>query len=288
MIYIQKKIGIVPGGFIVWEGNPERGRIDLTAKYETEANPSVLLDNPSVNRKIPVDVLVDLSGELIQPEIDFRIEFPRTSSIVRSELEYKLQNREQREQQALFLVASDAFVDDNFGGAGAFAGTLVDRVSGLVNELFSDKDSKFKVGLDWSQGVNGPNQETASQIGLNFTADITERILVNGKVGVPVGGANESTVAGDIQVQWLVNEDGSLRINFFNRQANIQFIGEEQIFEQGAGITYSVDFDTFSELMRKLFNKKVTLAPEDEIPIVPDDNSVPIDFNDDGNREEED
>lgn len=284
---IQREIGIVPGGFIVWEGNPERGRIDLTALYETEANPSVLLDNPAINRKIPVNVLVDLKGELIQPEIDFRIEFPRTSSIVRSELEYKLQNREQREQQALFLVASDNFVDENFGGAGAFTGTLVDRVSGLVNELFEDQDGKFKLGLDYSQGYRGPNQQTADRVGLTLSANVSKRVLINGKVGVPVGGANESTVAGDLEVQWLVNEDGSLRINFFNRQADIQFIGENQIFEQGAGISYSVDFDTFRELINKLFNKDLTLEPEDELPVVPDDNSFPVDFNPDGNLKDE-
>lgn len=283
---IQRKIGIVPGGFIVWEGNPERGKINLTAKYETQANPSVLLDNPAANRKIPVNVLVDLKGELIQPEIDFRIEFPKTTSTVRSELEYKLQNREQRERQALFLVASDAFVNDEFGGAGAFAGTLVDRVSGLVNQLFADKDSKFNVGLDYSPASGLPNQQAAGQIGLNFTADISERILVNGKVGVPVGGATESTVAGDLQVQWLVNEDGSLRINFFNRQADIQFIGEDQIFEQGAGVSYSVDFDTFKELMNKLFNKKITLEDETDLPVTPDDNSFPVDFNQEANKEE--
>ncbi len=283
---IQKNIGIVPGGFIVWEGNPERGKINLTAKYETEANPSVLLDNPAVNRKIPVNVLVDLKGELIQPEIEFRIEFPRTTSTVRSELEYKLQNQEQRERQALFLVASDAFVNDDFGGAGAFTGTLVDRVSGLVNQLFSDKDSKFSVGLDYSPGTRLPNQQTADQVGLTFSADITERILVNGKVGVPVGGATESAVAGDLQVQWLVNEDGSLRINFFNRQANIQFIGENQIFEQGAGVSYSVDFDTFKELMNKLFNKKITIEEDTDMPVTPDDNTFPIDFNNDGKKEE--
>ncbi len=283
---IQRKIGIVPGGFIVWEGNPERGKINLTAKYETEANPSILLDNPTANRKIPVEVLVDLKGELIQPEIDFRIEFPRTTSTVRSELEYKIQNREQRERQALFLVASDQFVNDDFGGAGAFTGTLVDRVSGLVNQLFSDKDSKFSVGLDYSAGSRLPNQQTAGQVGLTFSADITERILVNGKVGVPVGGATESTVAGDVEVQWLVNEDGSLRINFFNRQANIQFIGENQIFEQGAGVSYSVDFDTFQELMKKLFNKKITLEDNTDLPVTPDDNSFPVDFNQDANKEE--
>ncbi len=284
---IQKKIGIDPGGFIVWEGNPERGKINLTAIYETEANPSVLLDNPTVNRKIDVNVLVDLKGELIQPEIDFRIEFPKTTSTVRSELEYKIQNREQRERQALFLVASDAFVNDDFGGAGAFTGTLVDRVSGLVNSLFSDKNSKYSVGLDYSPASGLPNQQAAGQVGLTFSADVTERILINGKVGVPVGGANESSVAGDVEVQWLVNEDGSLRINFFNRQANIQFIGESQIFEQGAGVSYSVDFDTFKELMAKLFNKKVTLEQDtSDMPVTPDDNTFPLDFNEEGTIEE--
>ena len=82
-------------------------------------------------------------------------------------------------------------------------------------------------------------------------------MLINGKVAVPVGGANDSAVAGDIQVQWLVNDDGSLRMNFFNRQADLQFIGEDQIFEQGAGASYTVDFATFQELFYKLFGKRI-------------------------------
>ncbi len=92
-----------------------------------------------------------------------------------------------------------------------------------------------------------------------------------------MGGANETSVAGDIEVQWLINDDGSLRMKFFNRQAELQFIGEDQIFEQGVGISYSVDFNTFKELMQKLFNKKIEI--ESELPITPDDNSYPVDFN---------
>ncbi|PKA84228.1 uncharacterized protein DUF490 [Ulvibacter sp. MAR_2010_11] len=285
---IQKNIEVVPGGSITWDGDPTRARLNLSALYKTEANPSILLDNPSVNRKIPVHVLVDLTGELIQPEIKFRIEFPRVSSIVKSELEYKLQNEEQKQNQALFLLASGSFVNDNYEGSNAFTGTLVERVSGLVNELFTDQDSKFRVGLDYSQGSRLPNQETADRFGITLSTQINERILINGKVGVPVGGVNETAVAGDIEVQWLVNEDGSLRINFFNRQADIQFIGEDQIFEQGAGISYSVDFDTFRELVNKLFNRKLTLESENEMPIVPDDSSFPADFNPQGTKENED
>ena len=104
-------------------------------------------------------------------------------------------------------------------------------------------------------------------------------------MGVPVGGANETAVAGDVEVQWLINEDGSLRMKFFNRQADLQFIGEDQIFEQGTGISYSVDFNTFQELYRKLFNKKVII--DTELPVIPDDNSFPVDFNPKGTQTEE-
>ncbi|WP_157429288.1 translocation/assembly module TamB domain-containing protein [Aequorivita sublithincola] len=282
---IQKNIGVVPGGNITWDGAPEKANLNLSAVYKTEANPSILLDNPSINTKIPVEVFVGLNGELAQPELKFDIDFPRVSSTLKSELQYKLQNEEQKQQQAIFLLATGSFVNDNYGGSNAFAGTVADRVSGLVNNLFADQDGKFKIGLDYSVGNRTPNQETADRVGLTLSTQINERILINGKVGVPVGGANETAVAGDIEVQWLINEDGSLRMKFFNRQADLQFIGEDQIFEQGTGISYSVDFNTFRELYQKLFNKKMTL--ESELPVVPDDNTYPVDFKPQGTKTEE-
>lgn len=283
---IQRDIGVVPGGNITWDGAPERANLDLSAVYKTQANPSVLLDNPAINTKIPVEVYVDLNGELAQPELSFNIDFPRVSSTLKSELQYKLQNQEQMQNQALFLLASNSFVSDNYAGSNALTGTVADRVSGLVNNLFADEDGKFRVGLDYSVGQRTPNQETADRFGINFSTQLNERIIINGKVGVPVGGANETSVAGDIEVQWLINEDGSLRMKFFNRQADLQFIGEDQIFEQGTGISYSVDFNTFNELYRKLFNKKETEDPV--LPVVPDDNSFPENYNEQGVIDEED
>jgi hypothetical protein len=274
---IQKNIDVVGGGFIVWEGNPERARLNISAKYELDANPATLLDNPSVNRDIPVEVIVDLKGEILQPDLKFNIVFPKVSSTVRSELEYKLQSQEQEQKQALFLLATGSFVNDNFQGSNAFSGTLVDKVSGIVNELFADQDGKFRVGLDYSAGNRTPDQETSDRFGITISTQISERVLINGKVGVPVGGATDTTIAGDIEVQWLVNEDGSLRMKFFNREAELQFIGEDQTFEQGVGLSYSVDFDTFRELVYKLFNKKLTLESEDKLLVIPDDNS-PVQF----------
>ena len=70
-----------------------------------------------------------------------------------------------------------------------------------------------------------------------------------------------------------------------NERGDIQFIGEDQIFEQGLGMSYNVDFNTLSELIEKLFNKKLTLEGEGlDTPFVPDDTSFPANFNEDKKR----
>jgi len=134
-------------------------------------------------------------------------------------------------------------------------------------------------------GVDTVELETEDEIGLQFSTQISERIIINGKVGIPVGGVNDSSVAGDVDVQWLVNEDGSLRVNFFNRQAELQFIGEDQTFEQGAGISYSVDFNTMKELVKKFFGKDIELESTND-EILPDDNEVPVNFTTKTKKEE--
>ena len=136
---------------------------------------------------------------------------------------------------------------------------MAERASSLFNNVFSDEDDKFQVGLNYVQGVRNLDQEDADQFGLTFATQISNRILINGKVGVPVGGVNESAVVGDVEIQYLFNEDGSLRGKIFNRESDIQFVGAgNQGYEQGVGLSYSVDFDNFKELWVKIFkNKKV-------------------------------
>ncbi|MCB0457352.1 MAG: translocation/assembly module TamB [Flavobacteriaceae bacterium] len=272
---VDKTIDVVPGGNITWDGEPTKARLDLTAKYTvSNVNPSALLDNPSLNSTVNVDVLLNLTGEIMQPDLDFQLSFPGVSSAVREELEDKIRDKEQRQTQAIFLASTGSFQSDAAAGQNAIAGTLTERVNKLVADIFAGNDSKFKVLPTLSTRQTSLNEQIEYQVNVQLSTKISERILVNGKVAVPVGGANESSVAGDIEVQWLVNDDGSLRINFFNRQADLQFIGEDQIFEQGAGVSYSVDFDTFSELMKKLFNKKLTIETENEVPIIPEDNNT--------------
>ena len=60
------------------------------------------------------------------------------------------------------------------------------------------------------------------------------------------------------------NEEGTLSAKFFNRENEIQaFLGDRQGYTQGVGLSYEVDFNSFKELMRKMFKRdKVDDAPK--------------------------
>ena len=72
----------------------------------------------------------------------------------------------------------------------------------------------------------------------------------------PIGGVSETVIAGDVQIDFLLNEEGSLTAKMFNRENSIRNFGEEIGYTQGLGIAYNVDFDTFKELLKKIFKRK--------------------------------
>ncbi len=261
---VQKPFVVERGGNISWNGDPVRANIDIKAIYETSANPSPLLDNPSINRKIPVDVAIELNGELISPQMEYIISFPNASSLLKSELDFKLSDKQQRELQVLYLISTGSFSSDRFTLEQGTA-TFVERFSGLVNEIFADEDGKFNVGLNYSPGMRTRDIETSDRFGLTFSSQISERILIDGRVGVPVGGVQDNTVAGDFQIQVLLNEEGNFKWNIFNRETQVQFIGENQGFEQGTGLSYSLEFDSFREFSRRIFKRNAKKEDEMEV-----------------------
>ena len=144
-----------------------------------------------------------------------------------------LSDRTTKERQALSLVTQNHFYSDEIIGQGVITGNLVERASSLVNSIFSDEEDKFKIGLDYVQGDVYQDTEISDRVGVTVTTQISNRILINGKVGVPVGGVSESVVVGDVRIDFLLNEDGTLRANIFNKQNDIQFIGEVDGYTQG-------------------------------------------------------
>lgn len=257
---IDKKFKVEPGGTINWDQKPLEALLDMEAVYSLNANPAPLLDDVGFTRRIPTDVIISLTGQLQKPDIDFGIEFPGTSSIVKSELEYTLQDPTVEEKNAIFLLAQGTFVNSQSGiNQQAITGNLVQSASSILNSILSGGNDKFNLGLSYEQGIldRSADIETDDRIGVTVSTQISDRILFNGKVGVPVGASSETLVAGDFEIQVLLNEEGTLSANFFSRQSEIQaYLSDQQGSTQGAGISYEVDFNNFKELFQKILATK--------------------------------
>ncbi|WP_235942587.1 translocation/assembly module TamB domain-containing protein [Salinimicrobium oceani] len=260
---LQKRFEVRPGGSINWNGNPALADLNISAVYEAHANPAIILDNPGISRRIPVDVVINLEGGLLQPDISFDLEYPNVASAVRSELEYKIETGTNTEIQAFSLITLGQFYTENVlvGSPGSlWAGNLFESASGFFNNLLSDDSGTFQVGLNYEQGIRTPEQSMADRFGVTLSTQISERVLINGQVGVPVGGVTETVIVGNLEIEFLLNEEGNLRAKIFNRENNIQYLGEELGFTQGVGLSYQVDFDTFKGLLRKIVDGQVNNA----------------------------
>ena len=256
---VDKTFKVKPGGNITWEREPLAAQLNMEAVYSLNANPAPLLDNPGYTRRIPTDVVVRLTGELESPVIDWRIEFPGTNSIVKSELEYRLQDPTIAEKNALFLLAQGSFVNEQTGiNQQAVTGNLLQSASGILNSLLAGDNDKLNFGLSYEQGIldRTTDIQTENRLGVTLSTQISDRVLLNGRVGVPVGGVTETVVAGDVEVQILLNEEGTLSAKIFNRENEIQqFLADRQGYTQGVGLSYQVDFDSFKELLRKILGR---------------------------------
>ena len=270
---IDKKFKVEPGGTINWDQKPLEALLDMEAVYSLNANPAPLLDDPGFTRRIPTDVIIRLTGELQSPNIDFGIDFPGTSSIVQSELEYRLQDPTVEEKNAIFLLAQGTFVNSQSGiSQQAITGNLVQSASGILNSILSGGNDKFNLGLSYEQGIldRSADIETDDRIGVTVSTQISDRILFNGKVGVPVGASSETLVAGDFEIQVLLNEEGTLSAKFFSRQSEIQaYLSDQQGSTQGAGLSYEVDFNNFKELFRKILTKKIEIEEPNKLKETP-------------------
>jgi hypothetical protein len=113
--------------------------------------------------------------------------------------------------------------------------------------------------VDYQQGQNNNDLDRLNidnQVDLSVSTKVGDNVIINGKVGVPIGTQTQSSVIGEVKVEVLLNTEGNFRGVIFNRQNEIQYTTEDQGYTQGLGLSYQVNFNTLNGLLTKLGLKK--------------------------------
>ena len=261
---VNKDFVVQRGGTIIWDGNPYDATLDILAINYTKANPSVLLEGIASSRKIDVELITSIKGKLSAPDLTFDVKIPNASSNVANELDFKLRNEDDRLTQFFSLLATGSFAQTSnnrtsFDGNAAIAGTLAQKASQLLSTMLESENDNFQVGVTYDIGTENSVQDvtTDDQLGVEVSGRIADRVIVSGKVGVPVGSNTNSNVIGEVEVQVPLNEAETFQAKVYKRQNEIPFDGiEGQGYTQGVGISYSLEFNNGKEFMEKLGLKK--------------------------------
>ena len=223
------------------------------------ANPALLLDNPNFNKKIPTDVIIKLQGNLLKPDDPlFQINFPNASGVVKSEINYRLSDPQISQLQAISLLSQGIFISDVSVSIQGITNNLYEKASDIFSNLIGSDEGRLILGVNYLQGDKSEylDLDSEDRLGLTLSTQITDKILINGEIGVPFGGVEETLIVGDVQIDFILNEEGSLKAKVFNKENEFRYIGDELGYTQGVGISYEVDFETFSELLSKILIRK--------------------------------
>ncbi len=261
---VSKPFLIQKGGTVSWSGNPYEANLDVTAIYKAKANPGVLLENFNSNRKIEVDLVTKITGGLFSSKQDLDIQLTNVDPTIANELEFILNDNNVNEKTTQFisLLAFGTFANPDkvdFNAGETISNTASSAVSAAFSSLLNNPDSKFQLGVDYQQGSSDSDIESLNidnQVDVSVSTQVSERVIINGKVGVPVGAQTQSSVVGEVRVEVLLNKEGNFRGVIFNRQNEIQYSTEEEGYTQGVGLSYQVNFNTLSDLLKKIGGKE--------------------------------
>ncbi len=287
---VNKPFVVQRGGTIRWTGDPFGADIDLTAEYkDLTAAPYNFIQEflvgatPQINRlasqATQVDLLLNLTGELLRPDIAFDIEFPNLRGELKTYVDTKMRtidrNPNELNRQVFGLVIAGQFLpaNANLQNSGIAVGIntvtemlsqqlslyLTDLVSGwLENDgLISGIDfdiaySRFDAGsLDDVQSGRANNElqlrlknylfneKVAIYGGVNIDLDNEP----NAGPGTAPGGA---FYAGDFAIEYFLTEDKQFKIRFY--QSTQPELGGRRN-RTGLGLSYRKEFASFEEFL---------------------------------------
>jgi len=289
---INKKFSIQRGGTISWTGDPYTAEIDLVAEYN-KVSTSVanfiqeyLLDASAdlqnqASEVTDVNLRMNLTGDLLQPSINFDIDFPALKGQLQTYTDSKLRllelDQNELNKQVFGLIVAGQFLpaDFNLQGTEIIYNTvgefLSNQLSLLLTELLSDVIGEGRVisgidfGLAYSQYQNanlreGQNINRGNELEVSITQNFyNDRFSV--KIGGNVdldgrtqasAGMNNAFVGNDLIFEAIINEERTVTLRVYQKSA--PDIGGRKL-EIGAGLSYRKEFDSFGEFLRS-FHKK--------------------------------
>lgn len=264
---LVKEFKLEQGSNITFNGELLDGLLDVKANYRQNLSllpiaadtSRAFTSRPEVRHRYPTNVAMTLKGKLLAPEISYQIKISDYPSILATDVtrfESYLQEDEQELNRQVFSV----LVLSQLSPIGRFSGSLnsgVNSVSEMLSSQLGNWFSQVDENLEVNINLGGFDKEALNimQLRLSYTLlDGRLRITRDGQFTNAYNQANANTIAGDITVEYMITQDGKLRLKMFRRNnQNLLTTALPNIntTTSGFSVMYTTSFDNLSELIKR-------------------------------------
>ncbi len=266
---INKKFKIKPGSSIEWTGNPYKGLLDIQAVYNLRTSLGTILtdvDQSNINRRIPVECVLSIEKELLNPQVGFQIDFPTLSEIdpQKAAINSILNSQDEIRNQFFSLLMLNRFmapensslIAESRLGANSSSELLSNQLSNWVSKLSNDVD----IGLNYRPGDEFVGDEIELELSTQL---LNDRLTLEGNFGVSNSNgidqqdqSQNSGLIGDVFIEYALNKEQNLSLKAYNKSNDFDLLQINNArYTQGVGIAYQKNFDKLKELFKNLFRK---------------------------------
>jgi len=293
-IGLNKPFNVEPGGTITWNGDPYNAIINVNAVYgglNTSVYNFIQEYMAAASREAQdqarggasVDLKMQLTGQLLQPDIVFDIDFPALSSELRNYAENKMRtirlDPNELNRQVFGLLILGQFLPSGYTIQAGEVGinTLSEMLSNQLSIYLTEFVSEFFTGSKLIQGIDldisynrfsagaiaDPADPTAgfimNELQGRLKVILSDRISIKGGLDFDLSGSNSQLYANnsaflthEVLIEYVISKDRRLKIKVYN-STEPDFAGGRRTMT-GAGLSFRKEFDSISELVN--FRKK--------------------------------
>ncbi len=254
----RRKFDLRDGGTLIWEGPADNARLNVLAAYRSRPDISVVSQQnvtAAVSTRVPIDLVLSITGTLLSIQNDFYFEFPNAIDVTQNSTQLAFLNSdEQKLVQATSLLFTGGFIPPNEASGGQYTRVADDLQSRGLSQLLSSQvnsllNSRLSF-LDVDFNFSGFDQ---TDIGVAVRL-FDDRLVLRGESQFVQG--NEASL-GDLGATFRINRAFSIEI-FHRRDPTLQAaLGNQANIQSnnitGMGLEAQVQFNTWRELRHRVW-----------------------------------
>ncbi|MCM1137054.1 MAG: translocation/assembly module TamB [Muribaculum sp.] len=255
---IIKDFTIKEGSKISFLGDPYAAQLYITASYVVNANLSDLdesfLEDKELNRtNVPVEALLNVRGDMRQPDLSFDLAFPTLTRDTYRKVRSIVSTEDMMNRQIIYLLALNRFYTPDYMSTthgnelvSVASSTISSRLGSMLGQLSDNWSIAPTIRSD-----RGDFSDVEVDVALSSHL-LNNRLLFNGNLGYRDKALNNNSFIGDFDIRYLLNRAGTIQLKAYNRYNDQNYYLKSALTTQGVGIVFKRDFDNiFSFLRRK-------------------------------------